>query len=100
MAPQAMESASSLSLCRSPGKKKTLFVGNAKGEHQYYAKNEEKKYVYLLYKSTLEPLTPEVKALEKVEIDPEEEKEESETKKDASSQLPLPPMSPSSPLSR
>ena len=82
------------------GQKKTLLVGNAKGEHQYYAKNEEKKYLYLLYKSTLETLTPEVKALEKVEIEPEEEKEESETKQDASSPPPLPPMSPSSPLSR
>ena len=82
------------------GQKKTLLVGNTKGEHQYYAKNEEKKYLYLLYKSTLENLTPEVKALEKVEIEPEEEKEESETKQDASSPPPLPPMSPSSPLSR
>jgi hypothetical protein len=82
------------------GQKKTLLVGNMKGEHQYYAKNEEKKYTYLLYKSTLENLTPEVKTLEKVEIEPEEEKEESEAKEGASSPPPLPPISPSSPLSR
>jgi len=82
------------------GQKKTLLVGNNKGEHQYYAKNEEKKYMYLLYKSTLENLTPEVKKLEKVEIEPEEEKEASATKKDSSSPPSPPPMSPSSPLSR
>jgi hypothetical protein len=82
------------------GQKKTLLVGNLKGEHQYFAKNEEKKYIYVMYKSTLENLTPEVKKLEKVEIEPEEEKEASAAEKDATSPPPLPPMSPSNPLSR
>jgi len=83
------------------GQKKTLLIGNSKGEHQYYAKNEEKKYIYVLYKSTVDNLTPEIKTLEKVEIEPEEEKAESRTEKDASSSAPpLPPVNPSSPLAR
>jgi len=82
------------------GQKKTLFVGNNKGEHQYYTKSEEKKYIYVLYKSAVENLIPEVKTLEKVEIEPEKEKEKSTTKKDASSLPSPPPVNPSSPLSR
>ena len=68
------------------GRKKTLIVGNKKGEHQYYVKNDEKKYVYILYQSTVKDLTPSIKDLEKVETKPEEEKEKSSGKKDSPSQ--------------
>jgi len=54
-------------------REKRLLIGNRKGKYQYYAKNDEKKYLYLLYKTTVEDLTPSVKDLEKGEAEPEEE---------------------------
>ncbi|MBW1679548.1 MAG: DUF4340 domain-containing protein [Deltaproteobacteria bacterium] len=69
-------------------RKKTLFIGNKKGEHQYFAKNDEKKYLYLLSKSIVENLTPSVKDLEKVEIEPEEKDEKPSVKKEASPKTP------------
>lgn len=56
------------------GGTKTLVIGNKKGEYQFFAKSSEKKYVYILYKSVVESLTPPVKTLQKVEVEPDKQK--------------------------
>ncbi|MFH0814278.1 MAG: DUF4340 domain-containing protein [Pseudomonadota bacterium] len=55
--------------------KKTLYIGNKKEDRFYYAKSDEKNYLYFLYKSIVEKLTPSVKDLEKAKTEPEEEKQ-------------------------
>ncbi|MBN2467551.1 MAG: DUF4340 domain-containing protein [Deltaproteobacteria bacterium] len=52
------------------GGAKTLRIGGQKDDHYYYAKSDEKEYRYLLYKTTVETLTPSVKDLEKTETQP------------------------------
>jgi hypothetical protein len=55
-------------------RKKTLLVGNAKERGQYYAKNDEKKYLFLLDHTTVENLVPKVKDLQKTKTGAEEKK--------------------------
>lgn len=52
---------------------KTVVIGNKKGEFQYFAKSDAKKYAYILYKSMVESLTPTVKTLQKVIVEPDKE---------------------------
>jgi len=49
--------------------KKTLMIGNKKARGQYYAKNEEKKYLFLLDQNTVEELAPKVKDLQKAKTE-------------------------------
>jgi hypothetical protein len=53
---------------------KSVIIGSKKGEYQYFAKSDEKKYVYILYKSMVESLAPAVKTLQKLEVEPGKEK--------------------------
>ena len=53
-------------------RKKTLLVGNTKERGQYYAKNDEKKYLFLLDQNTVESLMPKVKDLQKAKTESEE----------------------------
>jgi len=53
---------------------KTLVVGNKKEREQYYAKSNEKKYLFLLDRNTVENLVPKVKDLQKAKTKPEEKK--------------------------
>jgi len=53
-------------------RKKTLLVGNTKERGQYYAKNDEKKYLFLLDQNTVESLVPKVKDLQKAKTEAEE----------------------------
>jgi hypothetical protein len=55
-------------------RKKTLLVGNKKEKGQYYAKNDEKKYLFLLDQNTVESLVPKVKDLQKAKTESEEKK--------------------------
>ena len=55
-------------------RKKTLLVGNKKERGQYYAKNDEKKYLFLLDQNTVESLVPKVKDLQKAKTETEEKK--------------------------
>jgi hypothetical protein len=55
-------------------RKKTLLVGNTKGRGQCYAKNDEKKYLFLLDHNTVENLAPKVKNLQKAKTESEEKK--------------------------
>ena len=55
-------------------RKKTLLVGNTKERGQYYAKNDEKKYLFLLDHNTVENLVPKVKDLQKAKTESEEKK--------------------------
>ena len=55
-------------------RKKTLLVGNKKEKGQYYAKNDEKKYLFLLDQNTVESLVPKVKDLQKAKTETEEKK--------------------------
>jgi hypothetical protein len=50
-------------------RKKTLLVGNKKEKGQYYAKNDEKKYLFLLDQNTVESLVPKVKDLQKAKTE-------------------------------
>jgi len=52
------------------GGTKKLLVGNKKQENYFYAKAEDKKYVYEIYKSVVEKLFPPVEELEKKEAGP------------------------------
>jgi len=54
--------------------KKTLLVGNAKEGGQYYAKNDETTYLFLLNQTTVEYLVPKVKDLQKAKSESEEKK--------------------------
>jgi hypothetical protein len=61
-------------------RKKTLLVGNTKERGQYYAKNDEKKYLFLLDYNIVERLAPKIKDLQKAktesaEKNPQEKKE-------------------------
>lgn len=56
------------------GQTKTVVVGNKKGEYQFFAKSDEKKYAFILYKSVVESLTPAVKTFQKVEVEPDKGK--------------------------
>jgi len=53
-------------------RKNTLLVGNKKENGQYYAKNDEKKYLFLLDQNTVESLVPKVKDLQKAKTESEE----------------------------
>ncbi|MCD6353343.1 MAG: DUF4340 domain-containing protein [Proteobacteria bacterium] len=77
-----------ISVTLKDGETKTLFVGNKKEDHYYYAKTEEKDYLYLLYKTSVENLTPSIKDLEKADINPEEGEDKPEEEQEA---LPLVP---------
>jgi len=66
-------------------RKKTLLVGNKKERGQYYAKNDEKKYLFLLDQNTVESLVPKVKDLQKAKTESEEKNPQEKT------ELPPPP---------
>ena len=51
---------------------KTLLVGNKNERDQYYAKSNEKKYLFLLDRNTVENLVPKVKDLQKAKTKSEE----------------------------
>jgi len=55
-------------------RKKTLLVGNKQEKGQYYAKNDEKKYLFLLDQNTVESLAPKVKDLQKAKTESEDKK--------------------------
>jgi len=44
-------------------------IGNKKEKGQYYAKNDEKKYLFLLDQNTVESLVPKVKDLQKAKTE-------------------------------
>jgi hypothetical protein len=60
-------------------------VGNKKERGQYYAKNDEKKYLFLLDQNTVESLVPKVKDLQKAKTESEEKNPQEKT------ELPPPP---------
>ena len=60
-------------------RKKTLLVGNKKEKGQYYAKNDEKKYLFLLDQNTVESLVPKVKDLQKAKTESGEKKPQEKT---------------------
>jgi len=60
-------------------RKKTLLVGNKKEKGQYYAKNDKKKYLFLLDQNTVESLVPKVKDLQKAKTESGEKKPQEKT---------------------
>jgi hypothetical protein len=60
-------------------RKNTLMIGNKKEKGQYYAKNDEKKYLFLLDLNTVESLVPKIKDLQKTKTESGEKKPQEKT---------------------